>query len=515
MNNFSHKSAGYIAGIIVILVISPGCVVGPKYHPPANNVPAAVYKESPANFSDSGGWTVAQPADAKLRGKWWEIFNDPELNALEDQLNINNQNIKVYFENYMEARALVRQARAQYFPTIGVAPSATRSRTSANLKGANTVNTAGTGTTAVTPQTENTIYSLPLEASWEPDLWGRVRNTVREYRSAAQVSAADLENERLVEQASLAEYFFEIRGQDQLQKLYNETVAADQQEYQLTKSLYEEGMTEQISVIEAETTLEQAESAATNVGIARAQYEHAIAVLIGKIPSDFWIPVKPMTVAPPPIPLGVPSELLQRRPDIAAAERLMSEANAQIGIAYAAYFPNLTLSAEGGFESSSLSNWLSWPSRFWSIGPAISETIFDAGLRRATIQQYTAVYNADLASYRETVLAAFQQVEDYLAEVRILSRQIQLQQQAVNSSQSYLNAEESRYQTGIDPYVNVLIAQTTLLANQQTLNNLLVERMTSAVALIEALGGGWDTSQLPGPAQVSQKPSVSNTSIQQ
>jgi NodT family efflux transporter outer membrane factor (OMF) lipoprotein len=222
-----------------------------------------------------------------------------------------------------------------------------------------------------------------------------------------------------------------------------------------------------------------------------------------------------MTVAPPPIPIGVPSQLLERRPDIAAAERLMSEANAQIGIAYAAYFPNLTLSASGGFESSSFTNWFSWPSRFWSIGPSISETIFDAGLRRATVQQYAAAYNADLANYRQTVLAAFQQVEDALAEVRILSTQIQQQQQAVNSSLNYLKVEEGRYETGIDPYVDVLIAQTTLLSNQQNLNNILVERMTASVALIEALGGGWDRSQLPGPSQVTQKPASSDTSIQQ
>jgi NodT family efflux transporter outer membrane factor (OMF) lipoprotein len=522
LSNQPVGRAVWITVTAVLLIVLSGCVVGPRYHPPSAKVPATVYKESPTQFTDTNGWTVAKPSDAMLRGKWWEIFNDPELNALEDQLNINNQNIKLYFENYMEARALVRQARAQYFPTLGVAPSINRTRTSTNLRGAGTVNTTGTttgstttGTTATTQSAQNTVYSLPLEASWEPDLWGRVRNTVREFQNAAQVSAADLENERLVEQASLAEYFFEIRGQDELQSLFNETVAADQKAFQLTQSLYEVGITEQISVIESQTTLETAQAQATNVGIARAQYEHAIAVLIGKVPPDFSIPVKPMTVAPPPIPIGVPSQLLERRPDIAAAERLMSEANAQIGIAYAAYFPNLTLSASGGFESSSFTNWFSWPSRFWSIGPSISETIFDAGLRRATVQQYAAAYNADLANYRQTVLAAFQQVEDALAEVRILSTQIQQQQQAVNSSLNYLKVEEGRYETGIDPYVDVLIAQTTLLSNQQNLNNILVERMTASVALIEALGGGWDRSQLPGPSQVTQKPASSDTSIQQ
>ncbi len=515
MTIFSNQPAGRTARVLAtaaLLIVLSGCVVGPRYHPPSAKVPATVYKESPTQFTDANGWTVAKPSDAMLRGKWWEIFNDTELNALEDQLNINNQNIKLYFENYMEARALVRQAHAQYFPTLGVAPSFSRSRTSSNL-GTTPVTTTTTG--APVRQLQTSVYSLPLEASWEPDLWGRVRNTVREFQNAAQVSASDLENERLVEQASLAEYFFEIRGQDELQRLFNETVAADQKAFQLTQSLYESGMTEQISVIESQTTLETAQAQATNVGIARAQYEHAIAVLIGKVPSDFSIPIKPMTVAPPPIPIGVPSQLLERRPDIAAAERLMSEANAQIGIAYAAYFPNLTLSASGGFESSSFTNWLSWPSRFWSIGPSISETIFDAGLRRATVQQYTAAYNGDLANYRQTVLAAFQQVEDDLAEVRILSTQIQQQQQAVNSSLNYLKVEEGRYETGIDPYVDVLIAQTTLLSNQENLNNIFVERMTASVALIEALGGGWDRSQLPGPSQVTQKPASTDTSIQQ
>jgi NodT family efflux transporter outer membrane factor (OMF) lipoprotein len=499
-------------GAAALLLVLPGCVVGPKYHPPRPPAPAAVYKESPTQFKDSGDWTVAQPADAKLRGKWWEIFNDPELNALEDQLDINNQNIKQYFENFMEARAVVREARSQYFPTLTTAPSFTRSRTSGNLN-TTPVNTSGAGTAA--KQLQSTVYSLPLEASWEPDLWGKVRNTVRQAQYAAQVSAADLENERLTEQASLAEYFFEIRGQDKLQQIYDDTVVADQKEYELTRSLYEAGIDDQISVVEAETTLRNAQAGATNVGVARAQYEHAIAVLLGQTASNFSIPVKPMTVAPPPIPVGVPSELLERRPDIAAAERTMAEANAAIGIAYAAYYPNLTLTAAGGFESSAFSTWLAWPSRFWSIGASLSETIFDAGLRRATVQQNVATYNADLASYRQTVLTAFQQVEDALAEVRILSKEIQQQQQAVDSAQTYLKLEQARYDTGVDPYVDVLIAQVTVLADQQTLNGLQVQQMTYSVALVEALGGGWDRSQLPTTQQVRQKPAKSETTIEQ
>ena len=498
-------------GAAALLLILPACVVGPKYHPPAPPAPAAVYKESPTQFKETGDWTVAQPADAKLRGKWWEIFNDPELNALEEQLDINNQNIKQFFENFMEARAVVREARAQYFPTLSTAPSFTRSRTSGNLS-TTPVNTSNKG---AEPQLQSTIYSLPLEASWEPDLWGKVRNTVRQAHYAAQVSAADLENERLTEQASLAEFFFEIRGQDKLQQIFDDTVVADQKAYELTRSLYESGIDDQISVVEAETTLRSAQAGATNVAVARAQFDHAIAVLLGQTASNFSIPVRPMTVAPPPIPVGVPSELLERRPDVAAAERTMAEANAAIGIAYAAYYPNLTLTGAGGFESSAFSKWLSWPSRFWSVGASIPETIFDAGLRRATVQQNVATYNADLAGYRQTVLTAFQQVEDSLAEVRILSKEIQQEQQAVDSAQTFLKLEQARYDTGVDPYIDVLIAQTTVLTDQQTLNGLQVQQMTSSVALVEALGGGWDRSQLPTTQQVTEKPAKSETTIEQ
>ncbi len=512
--------ANWLPAALLSLLLS-GCVVGPKYHAPATNVSAPAYKEAPSESKETGDWTVAQPSDAMLRGKWWEIFNDPELNALEEQLDINNQNIKQFFENFMEARAIVREARSQYYPTLSIGPAITESRTSANLKGSsNNTGSSGTGTgtgsgTTTSTNLQNTLYTLPLEATWMPDLWGKVRNTVRQAQYAAQVSAADLENERLTEQTSLAEMFFEIRGQDQLQKILNDTVEADQKTYELTLGRYQTGVDNKISVVEAETTLRSAQADATNIGIARAQFEHAIAVLVGKQATVFSIPVKPMTIAPPPIPVGVPSQLLERRPDIAAAERTMAEANAAIGIAYAAYYPALTLNAEGGFESSSFTKWLSWPSRFWSVGPSVSETIFDGGLRRATVQQNVAIYNADLASYRQTVLAGFQQVEDALAEVRILSKQVQQEQQAVDLAQEFVKLEIGRYQDGIDPYINVLTAQTTLLADQQTLNGIKVQETTSAVALIEALGGGWDRSQLPTPKQVAEKPTKSETTIQQ
>ena len=482
-------------------------MVGPKYHaPPAiAQAPPASYKESPTQFQDTDGWKVAQPQDAMLRGKWWEIYNEPELNALEDQLDINNQNIKLYFENFMEARSLIAEARAQLYPTASVGPSYNRSKSSGNLGNSATVANAGS---------QSSIGSLPLTVSWAPDLWGRVRNTIRNAQYNAQLSAADLENERLTEQASLAIYFFEIRGQDALQRILNDTVEADRKALALTQSLYETGIDDRISVVEATNTLQNAQSAAINLGVARAQYQHAIAVLIGTNASSFSIPVRPSLVSPPAIPVGLPSQLLERRPDIAAAERTMAAANAEIGIAYAAFYPTLSLSAGGGFESSSFKHLVDWPSRFWSIGPTVSETVFDAGLRRATVHQYVALYNGDIASYRQTVLIAFQQVEDYLAAVRLISQQILRQQQAVQSAEEYVKLETARYETGVDPYVNVVTAQTTLLSDQESLANLHVQEMADSVSLIEALGGGWDRTQLPTPSQVSKKLTKAETAIQ-
>jgi len=338
---------------------------------------------------------------------------------------------------------------------------------------------------------------------------------VRQAQYSAQLSAADLENERLTEQASLATFFFELRGQDALQQILDNTVAADQKSLDLTRALVETGISDQIALIQAESTLEIAQSQATNLGVARAQYEHAIAVLIGKAASEFSIPVKPVLSTPPPIPVGLPSQLLERRPDIAASERTLAAANAQIGIAYAAFYPNLTLSATGGLDSSTWKHLFDWPSRFWSIGPSVSETIFDAGLRRATVTQYVAVYNADLAGYRQTVLTAFQQVEDALAALRILTTQIQQQRKAVESAALALKLEITRYETGIDPYIDVVTEQNTLLAAQQTLAQIEIQRATASVQLIEALGGGWDKSQLPTPQQITAKPVKAETTMQQ
>jgi NodT family efflux transporter outer membrane factor (OMF) lipoprotein len=494
-------------GPSLVAVLLAGCMVGPKYHQPAATVqpPPAAYKELPSENPPAGEWKVAQPQDAMLHGKWWEIYNDPELNALEDQLNINNQNIKQFFENFMEARTLVTQARAQLYPTLAVAPSFRRSQSSATLR--NNVGATGTASGAVAgnPNVYSTLTEVPFTASWEPDLWGRVRNTIRQAQYNAQLSEADLEFERLTEQASLAVFFFELRGQDALQKILNDTVEADKKSLELARASYETGVGTQLTLVEAQVTLQQAESASTNLGIARAQFEHAIAVLVGTTASGFSMPYKPLNAAPPAIPVGIPSQLLERRPDIAASERNMAAANAQIGIATAAYYPSLTLSAQGGFESSALQSLMTWPSRFWSVGPSVSETIFDAGLRRATVNQFVALYNADVAAYRQTVLTAFQQVEDSLAAVRILSKQIQQQELAVQSAQQFLKLSLARYETGVDTYLNVLIAQTTLLTDQQLLASLQTQEMTSSVQLIEALGGGWDLSQLPTPPQVSKK----------
>jgi NodT family efflux transporter outer membrane factor (OMF) lipoprotein len=464
------------------------------------------FKESPTQFKETEGWTVAEPQDATLRGKWWEIYNEPDLNALEEQLTVDNQNIREAFENFMEARAVVREARSQLFPTLSVGPSYTRSQASSNLgSGAIATNESGK---------ESQVFSLPGEISWEPDLWGKVRNTIHASQYTAQVSAADVANERLTEQASLAEFYFEIRGQDALQEILDAAVDADKKALDAEQGRYDTGVDDQIALVQAQTTLASAQSAAINTKIARAQFEHAIALLIGKPASDFSIPVVAKTSAPPPIPVGLPSQLLERRPDVAAAERAMASANAQIGVAYAAYYPSLTISGSGGAESSAIGKLLAATSRFWSVGPSLSETVYDGGLRRATVNQFIATYNADLAAYRQSVLTAFQQVEDALAEVRILSQQIQRQKEAVDHAAEYLKLEQVRYDTGIDPYIDLAIAQTTSFSNQQTLASLQIEQMSASVVLIEALVGGWDKSQLPTPGQVTEKPSAAETAIQ-
>jgi NodT family efflux transporter outer membrane factor (OMF) lipoprotein len=494
------------AAALGLMALVAGCHIGPRYQPPAAPaVTAPNYKESTVNFQDQPGWKVASPQDAMIRGNWWEIFNEPELNALEEQLNVNNENLKQSFQSFMEARALIAEARSQYWPTITAGPSFSRSRTSANQT---------VSSTATTGKTYG-LWQAPLDVSWTPDFWGKIRNQVHEAQYAAQASEADLEVEKLTEQASLAEYYFEIRGQDMLQKILNDTVTADQKALDANQGAYDSGTGDYISVVEAKSTLQAAQASAVNVGLLRAQYEHAIAVLLGKIPTDFSISVKPMVYTAPAIPTGVPSQLIERRPDIASSERSLAAANAEIGIGYGAFFPQVTISASGGFESATLKHLFDWPSRIWSIGPSASQIIFDGGLYRAALHQYTATYNADLAGYRQTVLTAFQQVEDSLVATRIYSQQILDQQNALKSAQQFLDLETERYNSGVDPYVDVVTAQTTVLSDQQGLNSLEVEEMMSAVQLVQALGGGWDHSQLPTPAQVTAKVPNSDYKLQQ
>ncbi len=487
---------------LLLLTALAGCTVGPKYDPPAAPA-AASYKElGTAEGSEAAGWKPAQPNDAAIRGDWWELFHDPQLNALERQVDVSNQTIAASFAAFQQARALVKEARSQYYPTLSTAPSVTHGRQPiAAARGA-----AG-GVAAASPSGLYTDFSLPFDASWTPDLWGRVRNTVKGNVAAAQASAADLQNTRLTAQAELAVDYYELRSQDALKQLLDATVVAYQQSLQLTQALYETGIDDDEAVAQAEVQLQTTQAQATNLGIARAQFEHAIALLVGQPASSFSIAVEtePQPVDLPGIPVGVPSQLLERRPDVAASERLMAQANAQIGVATSAYYPTLTLSAAAGFESNALSTWLTWPSRFWSVGPTLSETLFDAGLRRATVQQYQAAYDQAVATYRQTVLTAFQQVEDNLAALRILAQEITQQDTAVASAERLLAIATDRYQLGLDPYLDVITAQTALLGSRQTAVNLRLQQLTSGVQLIEALGGGWDSSQLPSSKSIASR----------
>lgn len=501
------RRIAFLAGCVAIATIFPaGCTVGPKYHTPTVQTPAAYKEVTPENAKDIDNWKQAQPSDAVIRGNWWEVFNDPTLNSLESQVNVSNQSIASAAASFLAARAIVKEARSQLFPTVTVSPSITEQKQSADLKtfavGGGGSSGAGGTTPAVTtsPVTE---YSLPFDATWVPDLWGKVRNMVKSNIYAAQASSADLANTRLSMQSEVAVDYFELRSEDALKQLLDSTVQAYQQSLNLNKVLYDTGIESDESVAQAETQLETTEAQDTNVGILRSQYEHAIAMLVGQPASTFSIPFKALDTAPPPVPFGLPSELLERRPDIAASERLVAQANAQIGIAQAAYYPTLTLSASGGLQSSSAATWFTWPSRFWSVGPSLAETIFDAGLRKATVEQYRATYDETVANYRQTVLAAFQQVEDNLSSLRVLSREIEQQDVAIKSSQRYLTIATDRYRLGIDPYLNVITAQATLLSNQQTKVTLQMQQIVASVQLVEAIGGGWTRAQIPSAAALA------------
>jgi NodT family efflux transporter outer membrane factor (OMF) lipoprotein len=462
-----------------LLAICAGCSVGPNYVRPTMNVPAG-YKEI-------DGWKVAQPQDNTLRGPWWEMFGEPELNALENQVDISNQNIAAAEAAFRQARALVQEARAQYFPTVTIGFGVTNSSRSTTLGGVGSNNR----------RTTTTQYSLPVDVSWEIDVWGRVRRLVESESAGAQASAADLETARLSARAELAQDYFQLRALDAQKKLLDETVADFQKSLELTHNRYAAGVVSRADVLQAETQLKTTQAQAIDVAVQRAQLEHAIALLIGKSPAEVTVSVTPLNTPPPLIPIGLPSELLERRPDIAAAERRVAEANAQIGVAEAAYFPTVSLTASAGFESASFSKLVSGPSRFWSVGPAISQVVFDGGLRRAQTEEARAVYESSLALYRETVLAGFQEVENNLAALRILESEAQVQDEAVKAAQQTVTVFTNQYKAGITNYLDVIIAQTAALNNERTAINIMGNRLTASVLLIKALGGGWKASDLP------------------
>lgn len=464
-----------------------GCMVGPKYVKPAVPTAPAYKEQPPQSFKEADGWKTAQPEDQMLRGKWWEIFGDPQLNALEEELTLSNQNLKVAEARFRQARSLIRFNRSAEFPTISTSPGIFNERDSANRPyfSSSSVNN-GTGD-----------FVLPFDLSYEADFWGRIRRTVNAAREEAQATAADLATASLSLHAELAVDYFELRSADAQKKLLDDTVNAYTDALQLTQNRFEGGAAPKSDVAQAQTQLQTAQVQDTDIAVTRAEFEHAIAVLLGKPPASFQLPPAPLSSHPPTIPVGLPTELLERRPDIAAAERRVAEANEQIGITKAAYFPTVVLSASAGFEGKSITNWLNWPSRFWAVGPQAAETLFDAGRRRAASESAVAGYDATVATYRQTSLTAFQEVEDSLAVLRILEQEAQQQQQATSSAQESLQLFTNRYQGGVDTYLQVITAQTAALVNERNDIDITRRRMDASVLLIKALGGGWNRTNLP------------------
>jgi len=475
-----------------------GCAVGPDYQRPTTEIPAS-YKEA------APGWKVAQPADQHDRGAWWTLYRDPQLDALEDKLNTSNQTVAQYAAAYRQARALVGEARAAYFPVISGSAGLTRSGYGSSNASSTSSSRSGVSNS----------YNLQLDASWEPDLWGKVSRTVSAQEASQQGAAATLANARLSAQGTLAQTYFSLRSLDAMQKLLDDTVVAYEKSLQLTQNQYAQGVAARSDVIQAQTQLQSAQAAAIDNGIARAQDEHAIAVLVGEPPSTFSIPASPLTATPPAVPAQMPSALLERRPDIAAAERAAKAANEQIGVAIAAFFPSLTLSATGGFQSSVLSQLLTAPSRFWTLGPQLAGTIFDGGLRAAQTDAARAAYDQEVAIYRQTVLAAFEDVEDNLASQRILEQEIVVQRQAVESARRALEIVTNEYKSGTVGYLNVLTAQTTAFTAEQKLASLAGQRMVSSVGLVKALGGGWDVAQMDRESGTVAAPVTQNDAATQ
>jgi NodT family efflux transporter outer membrane factor (OMF) lipoprotein len=465
-----------------------GCMVGPKYVQPVAPTAAAFKEQPPESFKESQEWQAAKPDDQKIRGPWWEMFDDPQLNALEDQLTASNQDLKVAAARLREARAMIRFNRSALFPTISTSPSVANERASAHEpyfppSEAND----GTGD-----------YTLPFDLSYEVDLWGRVRRTVNASREEAQATAADFETASLSLHAELAIDYFELRSADAQKQLLDDTVKAYTDALQLTQNRFEGGAAPKSDVAQAQTQLDESKVQDTDITEARAEFEHAIATLIGQPPAKFSVTPAPQTALRlPVIPVALPSTLLERRPDIAADERRVAEANEQIGIARAAYFPTLTIGATGGFEGTTVTNWLNWPSRLWAVGPQLSETLFDAGRRRATSEAAQANYDGTVATYRQTSLNAFQEVEDNLAALRILEREAAQQHQATASAQESLQLFTNRYEGGVDNYLQVITAQTIALSDERNDIDIQRRRMDASVLLVKAVGGGWDNSQLP------------------
>jgi NodT family efflux transporter outer membrane factor (OMF) lipoprotein len=476
-NSWRTPWLGTVLGIAVLEFA--GCTVGPKYHPPVAQAPAA-YKEL-------GDWKPAQPNDQNLGGLWWTIFQDPQLNALEDQVNISNQNLKAAEAQFRQARATLRYYRADYYPTVTYGPSATRERISAHRP----------PPTSIFDGITYNDFVLPFSVSYQADVWGRIRKNVESYREQAQASAADLATVNLSMHADLAVDYFQARSLDAEEQLLNSTVKQYEQALELNENRFKGGIASEVEVEQARTQLETTQAQAIDVGVLRAQYEHAVAILIGKPPAEFTLPPLPLAAPPPHVPVSLPSELLERRPDIAAAERLVASANAQIGVAKSAYYPLVNLGGSGGFESSAITTLLNGPSALWSFGLSAVGTVFDVGRRRALNDQAWAAYDYQVAAYRESVLAGFQQVEDNLAAVRILENEANVQNEAVAAAQRSLDLSVTRYKGGVTSYLEVITAQSAALADEVTAVNILGRRMANTVLLIQALGGGWDRSSLP------------------
>ncbi len=467
-----------------------GCMVGPKYSRPAVPVTPAFKEQGPASFKEMDGWKTAQPSDQTIRGSWWELFEDSQLNALETQVDIANQTLQQAAANFAAARAAIRVSRSNRAPTVTAGPSVGALRDSANQPYFNkTAANGGTGN-----------FVLPFDLNYEVDLWGRVRRTVTSAIETAQASAADMETARLSLHAELAVDYFNLRSADTQEWLLAQTAKAYQDALQLTQDRYEGGASPESDVTQARTLLLSAQAAMTDVAAQRAQYEHAIAVLMGKPPAALTLPAIPLTVHPPTlaaVPGLLPSQLLERRPDIAAEERRMAAANEQIGIAQAAFYPTLSLSAAAGFAGTSPLNWLTWPSRLWAVGPTLTQTLFDHGLRQGNSEIARANYEATVAAYRQSALTAFQEVEDNLAILRELETEAKQQRQATESAEQSLALFQTRYEGGVDTYLQVITWQTAALQNERNDIDLMRRRLEADVLLIKALGGGWDASKLP------------------